>query len=79
MRSRSRLLLAGVLAATWLAAATSVGCANPKYVAASTGGPDDIKFLYVDQGGGQGVIKCARAQDGSLSQCRRMRVVLVGE
>lgn len=68
----------GLFACAWLAAA-GAGCANPKYVAASTGGPDDIKFLYVDQAGQQGVIKCARAGDGSLSECRRMRVVLVGE
>lgn len=68
----------GLIACAWLAAA-AMGCANPKYVAASTGGADDIKFLYVDQVGQQGVIKCARADDGTLSDCRRMRVVLVGE
>lgn len=52
------------------------GCANPKYIATSTGGADDIKFLFVDQYGEQGVIKCDRAEDGELSNCRRMRVVL---
>lgn len=55
------------------------GCANPKYIATSTGGADDIKFLYVDAGGQQGVIKCARSADGALSNCRRMRLVLEGE
>ncbi len=58
------------------AALGGVGCANPKYIATSTGGPDDIKFLFVDASGDQGVIKCARAQDGELSNCRRMRIVL---
>ncbi len=54
----------------------ALGCANPKYIATSTGGPTDIKFLYVDAAGNQGVIKCARTDDGELSNCRRMRVVL---
>lgn len=59
-----------------LCGAGALGCANPKYIATSTGGPTDIKFLYVDQTGQQGVIKCARTDDGELSNCRRMRVVL---
>lgn len=54
----------------------ATACANPKYIATSTGGPNDIKFLFVDQGGQQGVIKCDRAAGGELSNCRRMRVVL---
>jgi|GEM_PF-1671123 len=54
----------------------ALGCTNAKYIATSTGGPTDIKFLYVDQYGEQGVIKCARNDDGELSNCRRMRVVL---
>ena len=78
MNKSTRRPLAGllVLLAIGLGAA---GCANPKYVAASTGGPDDMRFLYVDQVGGQGIIKCARAEDGTLSNCRRQRLVLFGE
>ncbi len=57
-----------------------VGCAaSPKYVAASTGSPGQIKFLYFKAGGDQGVIKCARAEDGGLSDCRTMTIELKGE
>lgn len=66
-----------VLAA--LAGAPMGACANPQTIVTSTGGADDIKFLTLDAGGRQGVIKCARAPDGALSNCRRMRLVLEGE
>lgn len=69
------------LGSLWLAAMGWIaGCAppDPKYVAASTGRPGEIKFLYVDQNG-RGIIKCARAEDGTLSGCRKMDIVLKGE
>lgn len=61
-------------------ALTAVGCGSAtKYVAASTGTADQIKFLYVEKNGDQGVIKCQRAADGTLSQCRTMRLRLAGD
>ena len=58
----------------------AASCApNPKYVAASTARPGSIKFLYVAREGGQGVIKCNRGDDGTLSECRRIDIVLEGE
>jgi hypothetical protein len=69
-----------VLILLWLAAAMVSGaCApNPKYVAASTGRPGEIKFLYF-QRGDHGLIQCARAEDGTLSRCRKLEIDLVGE
>lgn len=62
-----------------LAIGLLAGCVpNPKYVAASTGRVGEIKFLYVDNDG-RGIIKCNRAEDGSLSGCRKMQIVLKGE
>ncbi|MBI4955516.1 MAG: hypothetical protein HY908_26075 [Myxococcales bacterium] len=55
------------------------GCANPKYIAATTGAPGQLKIVYVDAEGGTGVIKCDRAEDGKLSNCRPMKVALKGE
>lgn len=56
------------------------GCGpSPRYVAASTGTADQIKFLYVEADGDQGVIKCQRAPDGTLSTCRQMQLTLTGE
>jgi hypothetical protein len=64
----------------WLAAALFSGaCApNPKYVAASTGRPGEIKFLYF-QRGDHGLIQCVRGEDGALSRCRKLELDLVGE
>jgi hypothetical protein len=55
------------------------GCANPKYIAATTGAPGQLKIVYVDRNGGTGVIKCERADDGELSNCRAIKVVLKDE
>lgn len=76
MRSMFTRTAARMLVLATFATLAGAGCANPKYIATSTGGPDDIKFLFVDASGDQGVIKCARAADGELSNCRRMRIVL---
>lgn len=75
MRSRwTSALAAGLLAMM------AAGCGSAtKYVAASTGTADQIKFLYVEKGGDQGVIKCQRAPDGTLSNCRTMRLELAGD
>ena len=61
--------------------ATSLGACfpAPKYIAASTGRPGNIKFLYTQRGNKQGVIKCDRADDGTLSNCRKLEIVLEGE
>ena len=60
--------------------AVVTGCAaNPKYIAGSTGRDGTIKFLYVQPSGVQGVISCNRAEDGKLSDCRKVKVVLEGE
>lgn len=67
------------LTALALGLAMLTGCMNTRYIAASTGSGDQIKFLYVDQGGNQGVIKCNKAADGALSECRQMRLTLEGE
>jgi hypothetical protein len=56
------------------------GCGpSTRYVAASTGTVDQIKFLYVEPDGDQGVIKCQRTPDGTLSACRQMQLTLIDE
>lgn len=75
MRSRWTSALAAGLLAVF---ATGCGSAT-KYVAASTGTADQIKFLYVEKNGDQGVIKCQRAPDGTLSKCRTMQLRLIGD
>lgn len=52
------------------------GCAQPRYIAASTGSKGQVKFLYADGGGRQGVVKCDAAEDGDLSNCRSVPIVL---
>jgi hypothetical protein len=61
-----------------LASGLMTACANPKLIASSTGGPGQIKMLYVD-GNSQGVIKCDKADDGALSKCREMTVNMNAE
>ena len=67
----------------WLLVAGTVllasGCANPKYIAATTGAPGQLKLVFVNAEGGTGVIKCDRADDGALSNCRTMKIELKGE
>lgn len=57
----------------------AVGCTNAKFISASTGGPGQVKFFYVDQLGDSGLVRCDRADDGTLSGCRRQRLVIQGE
>ncbi len=75
------LLRVGRAAIALGVAVLTIGCAaQPKYVAASTGTEGQIKFLYNKAGGGeQGLIKCDRADDGTLSKCRVMTITLKGE
>ncbi len=63
----------------FLSMAVLAGCPNPKYVAASTGGSGQIKFGYIQKKNVTGIIKCQMADDGALSNCRKMTVVLQGE
>lgn len=59
--------------------ASAAGCAaGPRYVAASTGSKGTVKFLYVGGDGDQGVVKCDVAEDGDLSNCRSVELVLEG-
>lgn len=56
------------------------GCGpSTRYVAASTGTVDQIKFLYVEPDGDQGVIKCQRTTDGTLSKCRQIELRLIDD
>lgn len=73
----SRALAAmGLLA---FAVSLFAGCApNPKYVTASTGRQGEVKFFY-QQRGGHGLIKCNRADDGKLSNCQKIKIILKGE
>lgn len=52
------------------------GCASPRYIAASTGSKGQVKFLHIDNDGEQGIVKCDVAEDGDLSNCRHVAVVL---
>jgi len=55
----------------------STGCAGPRYVAASTGSKGQVKFLWTDGTGDQGIVKCAvDAGSGDLNQCRNVNLVL---
>lgn len=58
--------------------ASTVGCgAGPRYVAASTASKGQIKFLHVSNGGNdQGIVKCDMGEDGTLSGCRDVAIVL---
>lgn len=59
-----------------LAAVALTGCAGPRYVAASTGSKGQVKFLWTDGGGDQGIVKCDVAGDGDLNKCREINLVL---
>jgi len=57
----------------------ALGCAPPpKVVTQITSGRDQIKFLVV-QGRRQQVVKCQVAEDGALSGCKTMKLVLQDE
>ncbi len=70
-KTLTRLALGALLAST-------VGCgAGPRYIAASTASKGQVKFLHVSNGGqDQGIVKCDMAEDGDLSNCRDVAVVL---
>ncbi len=71
--------LAALIVLLLFAASLGACFPAPKYIAASTGRPGNIKFLYTQRGNKQGVIKCDRAEDGTLSNCRKIKIVLEGE
>ena len=71
--------LAALITLLLLTASLGACFPAPKYIAASTGRPGNIKFLYTQRGNKQGVIKCDRAEDGALSNCRKLDIVLEGE
>lgn len=54
------------------------GCAGPRYIAASTASKGQVKFLHISKNGEQGVVKCDKADDGDLSNCRHVDIVLEG-
>lgn len=57
---------------------SSAGCAGPRYVAASTASKGQVKFLHINNSGDQGIVKCDKADDGDLSNCRHVDIVLGG-
>ncbi|HSC88745.1 MAG TPA: hypothetical protein VLC09_15795 [Polyangiaceae bacterium] len=61
-----------------LLASTVVGCgAGPRYVATSTASKGHVKFLHLTaDGSNRGIIKCDMAENGDLSNCRDVEIVL---
>lgn len=57
--------------------ALTAGCSGPRYVAASSGSKGQVKFLWTDGDGDQGIVKCNVTSDtGDLTKCRNVNLVL---
>jgi hypothetical protein len=55
---------------------TSTACANPRAVTKMTGTVDQVKLVYQSRTNA-GIIKCGRAADGSLENCKELPVVFL--
>lgn len=53
--------------------ATSTACANPRAVTKMTGTVDQVKLVYQSRTNA-GIIKCGRAADGALVDCKELPV-----
>jgi hypothetical protein len=54
-----------------------IGCgAGPRYITRSTGSKGQVKFLYQDGKGGQGIVKCKVGDGGDLYECRPVEIIL---
>ena len=56
--------------------ATSTACANPRAVTKMTGTVDQVKLVYQSRTNA-GIIKCGRAADGALENCKELPVVFL--
>lgn len=60
-----------------LVACMMSACAGPRAVVNITSRGDQVKMVYYQQtfmGYDQGIVKCKAADDGKLSECRKLKV-----
>jgi len=54
------------------------GCQAPRLITSMTATNDQMKMVYSQAGGARtGIIQCARAADGALTNCKRMPIAFV--